>query len=235
MGIYTLSFKNILRNKLRNLSTVLRISLGVVILLILVSSGLGINSFIEQSGTSNGKILTNSQSNSNVNTANRTNTVTSAVNYLNSVFGSQITENQLVDRLEKFLIKSVYVLDGLASIALLVGVMGIMNTMGFNLSERTQEIGILKSIGFTQKQIFLTCTLEAGLLGLIGSVVGVIVGPICIWIILTFIDPNLFSIIFPFWLIPGIIIITTILSLILGLYPAWLTSNTNIVEALRYG
>ena len=114
-----------------------------------------------------------------------------------------------------------YVLDGLASIALLVCVMGIMNTMGFNLSERTQEIGILKSIGFTQKQIFLTCTLEAGLLGLIGSVVGVIVGPICIWIILTFIDPNLFSIIFPFWLIPGIIIITTILSLILGLYPAF--------------
>ncbi|HHY00985.1 MAG TPA: FtsX-like permease family protein [Methanothermobacter sp.] len=118
---------------------------------------------------------------------------------------------------------------------MLVGVIGIMNTMGFNLSERTREIGILKSIGFTQKQIFLTCTFETGLLGLIGSVIGVIVGPICIWIILTFIDPNLFSIIFPFWLIPGTIIITTILSQILGLYPAWLTSNTNIVEALRCG
>nr|WP_054858638.1 hypothetical protein [Methanobacterium formicicum] len=48
MGIYTLSLKNLRRNRLRNLSTVLRISLGVIILLILVSSGLGISSFFRK-------------------------------------------------------------------------------------------------------------------------------------------------------------------------------------------
>ncbi len=47
MGIYALSWKNLRRNRLRNLSTVLRISIGVIILLLLVSSGLGISSFIE--------------------------------------------------------------------------------------------------------------------------------------------------------------------------------------------
>jgi putative ABC transport system permease protein len=55
MGIYTLPLKNLHQNKLRNISTVLRISLGVIILLILVSSGLGINSFIEKSGSSDGR------------------------------------------------------------------------------------------------------------------------------------------------------------------------------------
>lgn len=235
MGIYTLSLKNIRRNKLRNLSTILRISLGVIILFILVSSGLGINSFIEKSGTSNGKILTSSQPNQDTNTDNQTNIVTSTVNYLNSVFGSQITENQLFIRLEDFFINLVYVLDGLASVALLVGVMGIMNTMGFNLSERTREIGILKSMGFTQKQILLTCTLEAGILGFIGSIIGVIIGSISIWAISTFLDPGLFTFILPFWLIPGTIFTTTLLSLILGMYPAWFTSNIDAVEALRYG
>ena len=235
MGIYTLSLKNMRRNKLRNLSTVLRISLGVIILLILVSSGLGINSFIENSGSSNGKILINSQNNSDGDTTNQTNIVTSTVDYLNSVFGSQITENQLFSRLENLFINLVYVLDGLASVALLVGVLGIMNTMGFNLSERTREIGILKSMGFTQKQILLTCTLEAGLLGLIGSIIGIVIGSISIWGISTFLDPNLFTTILPFWLIIGTIVITTLLSFIMGLYPAWFTSNIDAVEALRYG
>ena len=235
MGIYTLSLKNMRRNKLRNLSTVLRISLGVIILLILVSSGLGINSFIENSGSSNGKILINSQNNSDGDTTNQTNIVTLTVDYLNSVFGSQITENQLFSRLENLFINLVYVLDGLASVALLVGVLGIMNTMGFNLSERTREIGILKSMGFTQKQILLTCTLEAGLLGLIGSIIGIVIGSISIWGISTFLDPNLFTTILPFWLIIGTIVITTLLSFIMGLYPAWFTSNIDAVEALRYG
>lgn len=235
MGIYTLPLKNMRRNRLRNLSTVLRIALGVIILLILVSSGLGINSFIKKAGSSEGKLLSTSQSSQNVNTTNHTNIVTSSVDYLNSVFGSQITENQFFIRLEDILVNVVYILDGLASVALLVGVLGIMNTMGFNLSERTKEIGILKSLGFTERQIFASCTLEAGLLGLIGSIIGVVLGTISIWAFSTFIDPKLFTIILPIWLIPGTILITTLISLILGVYPAWFTSKIDAVEVLRYG
>ncbi|BDZ70622.1 ABC transporter permease [Methanobacterium petrolearium] len=235
MGIYTLPLKNLHQNKLRNISTVLRISLGVIILLILVSSGLGINSFIEKSGSSDVNILGTAPTSQNANTTQQTDIVTSTVDYLNSVFGSQITENQLFNRLEDFLVNVVYILDGLASVALLVGVMGIMNTMGFNLSERTKEIGILKALGFTERQILISCTLEAGLLGLIGSVIGAILGSVIIWIISTFIDPELLTILLPLWLIPGAIFITTILSLILGLYPAWFTSQLDAMEILRYG
>jgi putative ABC transport system permease protein len=232
MGIYTLSIKNLRRNRLRNLSTVLRISLGVIILLILVSSGLGINSFIEKSGASNGKILAGPNSNQTVNSTNQSDIVSSAVDYLNSVFGSNITENQVLSRLKDLFVNLVYILDGLASIALLIGVLGIMNTMGFNLSERKREIGILKSMGFNKLQILISCTLEAGLLGLIGSVIGVILGAMGIWAISTFFEQGLFSIFLPFWLIPGTIFITTTISLILGLYPAWFTSEMKVEEAL---
>lgn len=232
MGIYSLPLKNLRRNKLRNLSTVLRISLGVIILLILVSSGLGINSFIEKSGTSNGKILASSQSNQTVSTTNQTNIVSSLVDYLNSFFGSNITENQLLSRLKDGLVNLVYILDGLASIALLIGVLGIMNTMGYNLSERRREIGLLKSMGFAKRQILISCTLEAGLLGLIGAIIGVILGILGIWAISTFFEQWFFIILLPYWLIPGTLLITTIISLILGLYPAWFTSQIKIEEAL---
>ena len=228
MGIYILPFKNLRLNKLRNLSTVLRISLGVIILLILVSSGLGINSFLEKSG-GNGKILSNQPSNQ---TNTQQDMVSNAVTYLNSLFGSSITENQLFNRLENVLVNLVYVMDGLASIALLVGVLGIMNTMGFNLSERKREIGLLKTMGFTKNQIMVSCTLEAGLLGFIGAVIGVILGALFIWIISTFFEANMFTVLLPMWLIVGTIFITTIISLILGLYPAWFTSQIKVEEAL---
>ncbi len=231
MGIYTLSWRNLRRNRLRNLSTVLRISLGVIILLILVSSGLGISSVIEKSGTSNGKIL-GQQSNQTASDDNATSTVSSAVNYLNSFLGSTFTENQLLSRLETILVDIVYILDGLASIALLIGVLGIMNTMGFNLSERKREIGLLKCMGFTKRQILISCTLESGLLGLIGSIIGVIIGTLGIWIISAFFKPDLFTTLLPFWLFVGTIAITTLLSLVLGLYPAWFTSQIKVEEAL---
>jgi len=232
MGIYILPLKNLRRNRLRNLSAVLRIALGVIILLILVSSGLGINSFINNSGTSNGKILASPQSNQTVTNTNQTNMVSSLVNYLNSFFGSSITENQFLSRLEDLLVNLVYILDGVASVALLVGVLGIMNTLGFNLSDRKREIGLLKSMGFTKNQIFISCTLESGLLGLIGSIIGVIIGTLGIWIISTFLEPGVLTVLLPFWLIPGTVFITTILSLILGLYPAWFTSKIKVKEAL---
>lgn len=231
MGIYALSWKNLRRNRLRNLSTVLRIALGVIILLILVSSGLGISSVIEKSGTSNGKIL-GQQSNQTTGTANGTSTVSSAVNYLNSFLGSTFTENQLLSRLEILLVDVVYILDGLASIALLIGVLGIMNTMGFNLSERKREIGPLKCMGFTKRQILISCTLESGLLGLLGSIIGVVIGTSGIWIISAFFKPDLFTTLLPLWLFVGTITITTLLSIVLGLYPAWFTSQIKVEEAL---
>jgi len=233
MGIYALSWKNLRRNRLRNLSTVLRISMGVIILLLLVSSGLGISSFIEKSGTSNGKIL--GQSNQTSGTKNQTNVASEAIDYLNSFFGTSLTENQFLIRLENLLLNAVYILDGLASVALLIGVLGIMNTMGFNLSERTREIGLLKCMGFTKRQILITCTFEAGLLGLIGSIIGVVIGTLGIWTISAFFEQGLFNTLLPFWLVISTITITTLLSLLLGLYPAWFTSQIKVEEALLCG
>lgn len=230
MGIYALAWKNLRRNRLRNFSTVLRISIGVIILLILVSSGLGISSFIEKSGPSNGEII--GQSNQNPVNDNQTNLALSAVEYLNSFLGTSFTENQLVIRLENLLLNVVYILDGLASAALLIGVLGIMNTMGFNLSERKREMGLLKCMGFTKRQILISSTLEAGLLGLIGSIIGVFLGSVGIWVVSNFLDQGLFNTLLPFWLVIIAILITTLLSLILGIYPAWFTSQITVEEAL---
>lgn len=65
---------------------------------------------------------------------------------------------------------------GIASISLLVGGIGIMNTMYTSVTERTREIGIMKAIGATDRQIQIIFLFESGILGLLGGIVGVIIG-----------------------------------------------------------
>ncbi|HED03897.1 MAG TPA: ABC transporter permease [Candidatus Fraserbacteria bacterium] len=68
------------------------------------------------------------------------------------------------------------VLGGIAAIALLVGGIGLANTMYMVVLERTREIGILKALGARQGQILLLFTLESGLLGLAGGLLGLALG-----------------------------------------------------------
>jgi putative ABC transport system permease protein len=68
------------------------------------------------------------------------------------------------------------VLVGLAAISLLVGGVGITNTMYTSVVERTREIGIMKSVGARNSMILLIFLIESGLLGMVGGAIGVVMG-----------------------------------------------------------
>jgi putative ABC transport system permease protein len=68
------------------------------------------------------------------------------------------------------------VLVGIAAISLLVGGIGIMNTMYTSVVERTREIGIMKSVGARNSAILIIFLIESGLLGLLGGAIGVLAG-----------------------------------------------------------
>lgn len=63
-----------------------------------------------------------------------------------------------------------------ASIAVLVGAVGIMNSMFTSVWERTKEIGILKAVGAKRKNIVSIFLIEAGIIGLVGGIIGIILG-----------------------------------------------------------
>ena len=66
-------------------------------------------------------------------------------------------------------------LGGLGAISLFVAALGITNTMIMSISERTKEIGIMKSLGCYVRDIRAMFLLEAGAIGLIGGLVGCVV------------------------------------------------------------
>jgi putative ABC transport system permease protein len=219
MDIYKLSLKNLRRNRLRNLFAILRITLGVLILIILISSGLGLNTFLKQANSFNFESNdTNSQS-----------IVTTIADQLNSFLGTNHNKSVVIDKIRGLINNIVYIVDGIASIVFLVGILDIINTMGFNLNERKREIAILKTLGFSKVQLLTSLSIEAGLLGFLGSIGGALIASIGLILVANIIG---ISILIPPWLIIGVISLTTILCMILGILPAFFAVEMDIMEVL---
>ncbi len=86
------------------------------------------------------------------------------------------TSEQLMETFQNIFGVVQAVLVGIASISLMVGGIGIMNTMYTSVLERTKEIGTMKAIGAKNSQILILFLFESGLLGLVGGIIGVGIG-----------------------------------------------------------
>ena len=86
------------------------------------------------------------------------------------------TSEQLLETFQSIFAVVQGVLVGIAAISLLVGGVGIMNTMYTSVLERTKEIGTMKAIGARNSHILTLFLLESGLLGLVGGLIGVGIG-----------------------------------------------------------
>ena len=229
-GIYSISYKNLRRNWFRNASTVLRIAFGVLIFVILVSSGLGISTFLGQNQIAAESSILN-QSNGNSSSTNILNNIN---NFINSKLGINLSNSQFLGFIETILKNIINFFDLMASIVFLIGIFGITNAMTVNLLERKREIGLLKSLGFTERQIILSHLLESGLLGFIGALIGIVVGISGIIILSSVIKVIQLSILIPWWLPIIAAFLTTCLSMLLAVYTVFYYTRQDVVEALRY-
>lgn len=129
-------------------------------------------------------------------------------------------------------------LAGVAAISLLVGAIGISNTMYTSILERTREIGIMKAIGAQNKDILSIFLIESGLLGLIGAGIGVILGysisKTVEYIAVNSLNTTLLQAAAPPYLIMGCLFFGFLIGAASGTLPALRASKTNVVNALRY-
>lgn len=126
----------------------------------------------------------------------------------------------------------------IAGISLLVGGIGIMNTMYTSVVERTKEVGIMKSIGAKNSTIFTLFFVESGLLGSVGGIVGAILGYIgattLAYIGSIALGSDLISAHISWQLFVGAIFFSFVIGSFFGTLPAYKASKLNPVDALRY-
>ncbi len=124
---------------------------------------------------------------------------------------------------------------GTSSIALLIGILGIANTMAMSVFERTREIGILRALGWKRRHVILLILTEAAALGLAGGFLGIAAG----WGALRLLSalPQTASIVSasvsPLYLAESLLIAIAS-GVAAGIYPAWRGARLSPVEALRY-
>jgi putative ABC transport system permease protein len=124
---------------------------------------------------------------------------------------------------------------GTSSIAVLIGILGIANTMAMSVFERTREIGILRSLGWKKNQVLVLIQLEAIILGLGGGVLGVAFGWCALYLLALL--PQTASIVstsFSLPLLAEALGIAVLAGLIAGALPAWRGARLSPVEALRH-
>ena len=148
------------------------------------------------------------------------------------------TPEQLLQSFNTILNIVQIVLVGIAAISLLVGGIGIMNTMYTSVLERTREIGIMKAVGAKNRDILLLMLFESGLLGLTGGLIGVLIGiglsKGVEYAALQAFGTNLIKANVSLQLIFGALLFSFLIGTFSGLFPARRASSLAPVDALRY-
>jgi len=134
-------------------------------------------------------------------------------------------------------------LGSVGALSLLVATLGVANTMMMAIYERTREIGVLKAVGATNREVRRLFTADAVLLGLIGGVVGVILGTLLGRLVdwighLYLASEGVTGIgqmsIVPPWLAIGALIFAGLIGVLGGLYPASRAARLDPVAALKH-
>tara|TARA_Y100000310_G_C20620712_1_gene783122 strand:+ start:350 stop:1540 length:1191 start_codon:yes stop_codon:yes gene_type:complete len=146
------------------------------------------------------------------------------------------TSEQLLAQFSSLLNIVQVVLGGIAAISLLVGGIGIMNSMFTNVLERKKEIGVMKSIGAGPKDIMKIFVVEAGMIGLVGGIVGVLFGVLLAFAIeqaASYAGFLYLDIRVEWWLVLFSVLFAFIVGMISGYMPAKQAAKLLPVEALR--
>lgn len=126
-------------------------------------------------------------------------------------------------------------MGGISILAVIVGGVGMMNTMVMFVFERTREIGVLRALGWRRRKVLLMVVRESLLLGVVSGLAGVVMG-VTMGKALTLL-PFIGSFLVPSFrpsTFAQALVMALVLGMIGGLYPAWWASRLHPIEALRY-
>lgn len=175
-----------------------------------------------------------------VNTQNIENTKSNLEIFFEREFGenrvSVLTSKDLLDQLNTITSLITGVLGGIGFVSLIVGALGIINTMFVIVQEKIKDIGILKSVGAKNREILQLFMFQSSLFGILGAVFGIFLGSLSLLLIqlvlnqlgFTFLEIEFFPVIIFQMLLFG-----SVVGAIAGFIPSYIASRIDVVEALR--
>jgi len=128
------------------------------------------------------------------------------------------------------------------AVALMVATIGMVNTMTVTLLERTQEIGIMRAMGASKKDVLVLFSVEATIMGLLGGIAGLLIGILGGQVFNLIINIlarafggqsiQLFK--YPLWFIITLMVVSGVVGFIAGFFPGKRAAKLDPLDALRY-
>lgn len=147
-----------------------------------------------------------------------------------------------IDQVNQFFAVFRMILMGFGVIAVVVSCIGMFNTLTISLIEKTREIGLMKSLGTTRKDIRKIFITEALLIGIVGGITGIISS----FLLGSFFNASIYALakssgndpvkifVFPVDLLVVSLVLSVLISFLTGAYPARRASRISALNALRY-
>jgi putative ABC transport system permease protein len=128
--------------------------------------------------------------------------------------------------------------DALALVAVLVAALGIVNTLTMNVIERVREIGILRAAGMTRGQVWRSVVVEAGIVGLAGTLMGVATGLVAGFAMIVLaggrMDLGGVAAFVPWAIVAGAFVLGAAVAMLAAAYPAHVAGRISIIRAVQY-
>ena len=126
-------------------------------------------------------------------------------------------------------------LGAIAAVSLIVGAVGIANTMFTSVLEKTKDIGTMKAIGAKNKDILMIFLFNSAMVGLVGGILGVMLGSVVSSALRAMMGGEMTSAsgISPYLIVEGLLLAVSV-GVISGVVPAYRASRLKPVDALRY-
>ena len=146
------------------------------------------------------------------------------------------TAEQMIEGFNNILLVVQAVLVGIAAISLIVGGIGITNTMYTSVVERTREIGIMKAVGAKNSDIVSIFLMESAMLGFFGGMLGILIGlsvSKAVEIAAVYAGVSVLKAYFGYELVVGALVFSMVVGVVSGVLPAKSAAKLNPVDALR--
>jgi ABC-type antimicrobial peptide transport system permease subunit len=142
------------------------------------------------------------------------------------------TRQQFIDNQISGLSSVLNILYVLLALSVIVSLFGIVNTLVLTVFERTREIGMLRAIGMTRRQVRRMIRHESVITALIGGALGIVLGIVLGGLLVYRVDFIQFSL--PVGSLIVFAIMTVVVGILAAIFPARRASRLNVLEALQY-
>ncbi|HUB99938.1 MAG TPA: FtsX-like permease family protein [Solirubrobacterales bacterium] len=122
----------------------------------------------------------------------------------------------------------------LLALAILISVLGVANTLALSIHERRRELGMLRAIGMSRRQVRTLIRYESVITALIGAILGIVLGIVFATLIAQPLKDEGFTLSYPIGSLILILVIAAIVGVIAAIYPARRASRLNVLESLQY-